>query len=274
MIWIMERVLLVVDDEENIIRALVRLLRREGYKILTANSGIDGLELLKENEVGVILSDQRMPEMTGTEFLSRVRELYPDTVRIMLSGYTDLNSVTDAINHGAIYKFLTKPWDDETLIESIRQAFQHIELTKNDRSTIDELRNADGNRDLAGEVAGKIQNFKLDPCDSEVAQEVLENLPVAVFGVGDDGLITVANQNAQELIGKKLSLVGCDAQDILPKELLRAHQELTNSEEIKVDDFELKLDRGGVFTVYYRKMSVNTESKGAVFVLMKRPSLK
>ena len=71
----------------------------------------------------MILSDQRMPEMNGTEFLSRVRELYPDTIRIVLSGYTDLASVTDAINRGSIYKFLTKPWNDEALRNEVREAF-------------------------------------------------------------------------------------------------------------------------------------------------------
>ena len=110
----MERTLLLVDDEENITSALVRLLRRDGYNILRANSGEAGLALLAQNEVGVIISDQRMPEMSGVEFLSKVRERYPDTVRIVLSGYTELNSVTDAINRGAVYKFLTKPWEDES----------------------------------------------------------------------------------------------------------------------------------------------------------------
>jgi DNA-binding NtrC family response regulator len=74
--------------------------------------------------VQVILSDQRMPEMSGTEFFSRVRQLYPDTIRIVLTGYTDLDSVTGAINRGAIYKFLTKPWDDDLLREQVREAFR------------------------------------------------------------------------------------------------------------------------------------------------------
>ena len=105
----MNRTLLIVDDEENIIRSLVRLLRRDGYHILTATSGYDGLKTLEDNTVGVVISDQRMPQMTGVEFLSKVKGLYPDTIRIVLSGYTDLNSITNAINQGAIYKFFTKP---------------------------------------------------------------------------------------------------------------------------------------------------------------------
>ena len=126
----MERCLLLVDDEQNITASLMRLFRRDGYRILTANSGREGLEILGQNKVGVIISDQRMPEMSGSEFLSKVKDLYPDTVRIMLSGYTDLNSVTDAINRGAIYKFLTKPWEDDLLRENIREAFRMAHLNE------------------------------------------------------------------------------------------------------------------------------------------------
>jgi diguanylate cyclase (GGDEF)-like protein/PAS domain S-box-containing protein len=119
-----ERTLLLLDDEENILRSLTRLLRRDGYKILTASNAREAFELLGRHEVHVVISDQRMPDISGTEFLSQVRALYPDTVRLVLSGYTDLRTVTDAINRGAIYKFLTKPWDDEELRREIREAFR------------------------------------------------------------------------------------------------------------------------------------------------------
>ncbi|SFP30878.1 EAL domain-containing protein [Pseudomonas borbori] len=120
--------LLLLDDEENILRALTRVLRRDGYHVLTANRAQDAFALLAKHEVQVILSDQRMPEMNGTAFFSRVKDLYPDTIRIVLSGYTDLTSVTEAINQGAIYKFLTKPWDDAQLRATVAQAFQHFNL--------------------------------------------------------------------------------------------------------------------------------------------------
>ena len=89
----MERNLLLVDDEENILRSLKRTLRRDGYNIYTADGGAKGLEILDQQDIGVIVSDQRMPGMIGAEFLSKARERYPTTVRIMLSGYTELNSV-------------------------------------------------------------------------------------------------------------------------------------------------------------------------------------
>jgi len=116
--------LLLLDDEENILNALKRSLRREGYRILTATDAEQAFDVLARNNVEVILSDQRIPGASGTEFLSKVKELYPDTVRMMLSGYTNLDAVTDAINRGAIYKFLMKPWKDAELREQIHEAFR------------------------------------------------------------------------------------------------------------------------------------------------------
>lgn len=122
-----ERTLLLVDDEDNIRHSLIRLLRRDGYRILDVSNARDAFELLATNRVQVILSDQRMPGMSGTEFLREVKAMYPDTMRIVLSGFTDLFSVTEAINRGAIYKFLSKPWDDDELRAHVLEAFRHHE---------------------------------------------------------------------------------------------------------------------------------------------------
>jgi diguanylate cyclase (GGDEF)-like protein len=123
-----QRTVLIVDDEANVLSALRRLLRRDGYRIITAGSAREGLELLATHSVQVVLSDQRMPGMNGTEFLSRVKELHPQTIRIILSGYTELESVIDAINRGAIYRFFTKPWNDDALRGDIHAAFHHHAL--------------------------------------------------------------------------------------------------------------------------------------------------
>ncbi len=122
--------ILLVDDEPNILRALSRVLRKDGYRILLAESADEAFKLLALNDVQLIISDQRMPKITGTEFLSRVKTIYPHTIRIVLSGYTDLKSVTDAVNQGSIYRFLTKPWDDEALREEIRRAFSTFHSTR------------------------------------------------------------------------------------------------------------------------------------------------
>lgn len=116
--------LLLVDDEPNVLSSLSRLLRREGYAIVTATSPREAFERLSQEPIQVIVSDQRMQEMTGTEFLTEVRQRYPDTIRLVLTGYNELEPVTAAINRGDIFKFLSKPWDDDQLREHIREAFR------------------------------------------------------------------------------------------------------------------------------------------------------
>ncbi|MEO8670449.1 MAG: EAL domain-containing protein [Tahibacter sp.] len=124
-----QQTVLIVDDEHGVRAALHRVLRREGYRVLTAASGEEGLETLAVNTVHVIISDQRMPGMSGTDFLGSVKQMYPDTVRIILSGYTDIDVVTQAVNRGAVFKFLTKPWDDRLLREQVRDAFRRYRPT-------------------------------------------------------------------------------------------------------------------------------------------------
>jgi DNA-binding NtrC family response regulator len=102
--------------------------------VLSAPNAADAFEILATTEVGVILCDQRMAGMEGSAFLSRVRYMYPEVTRMVLSGYTDLQSVTDAVNHGAIFKFLTKPWVDEELDEALREAFAEYERKRAARS--------------------------------------------------------------------------------------------------------------------------------------------
>ncbi len=114
--------LLLVDDEPNIPRALRRSLRNEGYHFLIAGSADEAFDLLRATPVDVVISDHRMPGVTGAEFLSEVSKHYPDTVRLMLSGQADIDAVIDAINEGNIYKFLTKPWDNERLRNTVRSA--------------------------------------------------------------------------------------------------------------------------------------------------------
>lgn len=117
--------LLLVDDDPSVSAALQRMLRRDGYRVLRAGSGAEGLSMLALNDVQVVISDQRMPGMMGIEFLSRVKQIHPDTIRIMLSGYTAVDSIIEAINSGAVFRFHTKPWDEDALRTSIAEAFRY-----------------------------------------------------------------------------------------------------------------------------------------------------
>lgn len=214
-----ERVLLLVDDEPHVLSALTRALRRDGYRILRAGGGAEGLARLEaEPAVGVIVSDQRMPGMSGVEFLRRAKALRPDTVRIVLSGYTDLETVTDAINEGAIFKFLTKPWDDELLRRNIAEAFRYRELQLENERLAREL--AAANRELSREVEEKSRQSACSLQGMEVLQGVLDALPLPVLAVDTEGVVVLANRRAEALLASgKGPVVGLEADEVLPPEL-------------------------------------------------------
>jgi diguanylate cyclase (GGDEF)-like protein/PAS domain S-box-containing protein len=219
-----QRTLLLVDDEENIVAALRRLLRVEGWLVLSATSAEQALQLMARHEVDVILSDQRMPGMTGVELLRRAKQLYPDTIRLVLSGYTELQSITDAINEGAIYKFLAKPWEDEPLRAHLREAFGLKEMADQNRRLDREVQAA--NLELA-ELNGRLQSLlsaqreqnEREVGSREAAQELLEAMPVPVFGIDDEGLLVFANAPAQALCGPGGNLLGAPASEQLPQAL-------------------------------------------------------
>ncbi|MBA5686758.1 HD domain-containing phosphohydrolase [Rugamonas apoptosis] len=120
--------LLFVDDEPNILSSLRRLFRPRGYKVLTAESGAEGLEVLAREAVDLVISDMRMPEMDGARFLAQVRQQWPGTLRLLLTGYSDIQSIQDAINCGEIYRYITKPWDDNDIVLVVRHALERREL--------------------------------------------------------------------------------------------------------------------------------------------------
>ena len=159
-----EHTVLFVDDEVNILRAVQRLLRHEPCRVLTASRGSEALGLLADDAAQVVVSDQRMPEMNGVELLSVIRERHPDAVRMMLTGYTEMNVAVDAINHGEIYRLITKPWNDEELKATLRQAFDHYDL-KNEIRRLNQvtreqnLKLQDMNRTLEAKVRDRTKQL-------------------------------------------------------------------------------------------------------------------
>jgi response regulator RpfG family c-di-GMP phosphodiesterase len=132
---------LFVDDEEYILKALARLFMDEDFVLRTATSGPMGLRLLGESgAVGVVVSDQRMPGMSGVEFLTRVKELRPDTLRLLMTGFGDLATVKDAVNKGGACRYITKPWVDEELVQIVREAVIHFELARDNRRMAEVIR--------------------------------------------------------------------------------------------------------------------------------------
>jgi len=131
-----ERIVLLVDDDPNVLERFSLTLERDNYQILSTTSANAAFELLATGAVGVVVCDQRMPEMAGAEFLNRVRHLYPDTIRVIMSDHAELSAMLDAINSGAIYKFIGKPWDDEHVLTCLRDAFRLYEITRNNRELL------------------------------------------------------------------------------------------------------------------------------------------
>jgi two-component system response regulator HupR/HoxA len=134
-----EKTVLFVDDEKKILTSLKRGLLDEPYETLFANSGKEALEILKRKKVHVIVTDMRMPEMTGLELLRIVKEEYPQIVRMVLSGYTQISTLLTAINQGEVYKYITKPWKlEEDFKPSIREAIDYYNLrSERDKLTVE-----------------------------------------------------------------------------------------------------------------------------------------
>ncbi len=131
--------ILYVDDEEHNLIAFKAAFRRE-YNILTAISAKDGMDILKNNEVGLIITDQRMPEMTGVKFLEKVINEYPNPIRMILTGFSDVDAIIEAINGGRVFRYITKPWDQNELKMAIENAKQLFTLQTNNRLLIEELK--------------------------------------------------------------------------------------------------------------------------------------
>ncbi len=216
------RTLLLVDDEPNILASLKRLLRRDGYHILTANSGQEGVDVLASNAVDVIVSDQRMPGMLGADFLRKAKLLCPQTIRIMLSGYTELQAVTDAVNEGAIFKFLTKPWEDHQLREHIAEAFRLKGIDDDNVRLNGQLREvnlalAAANAAMQALVSQQQHQISRDEVSLGIAREVLQFLPLAVIGLDDEGMIAFINASAANLFERGAALLGSEAALVLPQ---------------------------------------------------------
>ncbi|MET0963636.1 MAG: HD domain-containing phosphohydrolase [Noviherbaspirillum sp.] len=122
--------ILCVDDEPNILSALRRLFRGEGYQVLTEETGSAGLRVLETQTVDIVISDMRMPEMDGAQFLERVRTRWPDTIRLLLTGYADVALIINAINRGEIYRYITKPWEENDILLVVRHALERKGLER------------------------------------------------------------------------------------------------------------------------------------------------
>src|SRR3954469_7318764 len=137
----MEIGVLYIDDEANNLNSFKAAFRRD-FNIYTASSAREGRKILDSYEIGVIITDQRMPGMTGIEFLESIIPIYPDTIRILLTGFSDMNAVMDAINRGQVYKYLVKPWQNDELKLYIQNAREIDHLHRENKDLVKKLHQA------------------------------------------------------------------------------------------------------------------------------------
>jgi response regulator RpfG family c-di-GMP phosphodiesterase len=134
----MKRNILFIDDETNILQAFKRKFRKENFNIMLTNSPQKALQIIEDEEIALIISDQRMPQISGVDLLEKVLKISPDTIRIILTGYSDVNSTIKAINKGHVFRFLTKPWNDEEILDVIKQAIELYEI-KHEKKRLESL---------------------------------------------------------------------------------------------------------------------------------------
>ncbi len=219
--------ILCVDDEKNVLRALGRLFMDEDYEIITAANGEEALTVLAEQPgIQLVISDYRMPGMDGVDFLKQVNERWPDTIRIVLSGFADTASVVGAINEGQIYKFIPKPWNDDELKVTIAKALEVYFLRQKNERLNDEIMEAylkqeSINANLEEEVRNRSEAMVFQNSVLQFTHQVMDGLPMALIGLDSSGLVVLANREANRLFaGDRPTLVGMDADQVLPTEVM------------------------------------------------------
>ena len=174
--------LLVVDDEPEVVHSIQDLLRFD-YRVLGATRATEGLKLVDREDVHIVMTDQRMPEMTGIEFLQRLRGSHPDIVRLLFTGYADIKAVIDAINEGNVFRYITKPWDTDELQTVLRQATERYDLLMERKRLLAELQ--EKNRELEIANAGLRQANELKDAFIKVASHELRTPLTIVLGLAD-----------------------------------------------------------------------------------------
>ena len=272
--------ILIVDDEENILRSLKRLLLMDGYRVLTAMSCDEGYKILTKNDVQLIISDQKMPKSSGTEFLAKVKEKYPDIIRTILSGYTDVNTITESVNKGHIYKFFFKPWSDNGLRLEIKQCLEQYELINKNRELNDivvkknrelKLMNEDLKRindNLEILVQARTKDLEIQNQALELSRAIFEDMPLPALGISSDGMIVMCNKKAFDITcNNDCFEVGRNISEYLPdaiKQIFKNALDKENSQKIESCSM-----MGGNYKILIEPLSGRFTGKGATVVFYK-----
>ena len=198
-----KQTVLIVDDEINILKSMRRMFKQAGYEVFTAESGLEGLALLADESIQVILSDFRMPVMNGGEFLAQVKINRPDVVSLILSGYADFDSVLAVMNQGSAFKFLTKPWDNKVLLQEIANAFVHYETKLRQDTSLEQSKYFDN----INEFNGAVESFVYENIPFSIGYFVLSNAnDLKRYDVALEPLLSQLQQYISNHWGKQFSL--------------------------------------------------------------------
>ncbi len=216
-----------VDDEPNILRMVRRVLRNEPWELEFYSGAEEAWQAMQKNPPDIIVTDHRMEGMTGTQLLARVKAAFPDVLRIIFSGYTEVSTLTEAINQGNIYKFIHKPIKEEDLRLTIRRAAESVLLQRENRKLTEriqaqneELRRL--NEELEERIQQRTRDLYLRQKALEIAQTILESLPTAVLGLSLDGAIVYCNSACARFLGMQQGkLLGQIYDEVLPAELVQ-----------------------------------------------------
>jgi len=256
------RSLLIVDDEEVLLHLLARLFRSL-YNVRTASSGQEGIELLRSGfSPQVIMADQRMPEMSGAEFLEQSRSLVPNAVRIILTGYTDVSDIIDSINRGNVYRFLTKPWEPSELKEAVRLCFEHYDVTMKNTELASALSQLEELNREKSELLHIVAHDLKNPMNSIrlVAEMILSQRDLSenertrymqmIFDTSDKALHLISNLLSVEAIERGVVLlhtepssVGVVLQELVAEHQTQAQEKCITVHQTVPDDVYVQADR-------------------------------
>ena len=266
-----QHTILCVDDEDNILHSLKRLLRKEGYRFLTALSGEEGLKILNENDVHLLISDHRMPGMSGTEFLAKVREKHPDVLRVILTGYTEVDSITESINKGNIYKFFLKPWSDQNLKLEIRQALEQYDLIQANKRLHEKVLEQNEelkriNENLESLVQERTKDLEIQNQALELSHSILEDLPFPIIGVSAEQMIVLINQEVNSVLGNNKGIeIGKSLSDYFSSDIGEKMTEvLTSNKSQTIQDYRFS-ER--IYDIDLVPLSGRFREKGIIMVL-------
>ncbi len=216
--------ILCVDDQQSVLNSIKSLFREDNYSILTAGSGEDGLKILEQTPVQIIISDGQMYGMSGSDFLREVCRRWPDTVRIMLSCHSDTASIVSAINEAQVYRYVPKPWNNDELRDAVANAAERYELVRKNLALNAELRMRQ--KELETLLQEKEDYLQMKACMLSAFQNILDAVPTGIIGIDPTNLIVQCNTRCHQILCSNSPVISENAEKVLPAGLVKCMEEV------------------------------------------------